>query len=150
MRSIQIRTFNSFPEFIVKTFALFRGSTFLMAYLKTKPLFREKIHLTVAITNNCYAWTNFHSSLGKRCGIKKEEIEHLVDMNPSNFEHKEWCALKYIRDRALLGDKEPEGEYLKDYINLYTDRERSYILKIMRTMLYSNYINNLIFKRPWR
>ena len=38
----------------------------------------------------------------------------------------------------------------KDYYLQYSKKERAYILKTMRVMLFSNYLNNYYKNRAWR
>ena len=91
-----------------------------------------------------------HSALGKRHGIAKEDIDNLIALNPKNFDDKEWLALKYVQDWTFLGGEEPSGEYMIDFKKQYNSKERAYILKLMRTMLFANYFNNLLRKGVWK
>lgn len=54
MEKTKLRSFSSPWDFIVKFFGLFKGTTFIMTFLKTDRKFAEKVLLTVAIKNNCY------------------------------------------------------------------------------------------------
>jgi len=54
MPDIQLRKFNSLSDFTRKLLLLFSGPTFLMTLIKIPGELREKIFLTVSITNNCY------------------------------------------------------------------------------------------------
>ena len=40
------------------------------------------------------------------------EIEKLIDLNKSDFEYREWLALKYAQDWAFLNGAEPESAYV--------------------------------------
>ena len=55
MSIIQERKFKSVGHFFAKFFGIFRGPTFISTFLKTPPLFREKILLAVSTTNSCAA-----------------------------------------------------------------------------------------------
>lgn len=46
-------TFDSFTDFIKRFAAIFRGPMFITVFRKIDPVFREKLLLTVSMTNNC-------------------------------------------------------------------------------------------------
>lgn len=54
MEKIKLKSFSSPADFIIKFLGLFKGTTFIMTFLKTDRKFAEKIFLTVAMRNNCY------------------------------------------------------------------------------------------------
>lgn len=92
----------------------------------------------------------FHSAVGGRLGINGSDIDKLIALDPKDFEYREWLALKYAQDWVALGGDEPAGDYMDDYRNRYSDRERKYILKLMRMMRFANYFNNTFRRRAWR
>jgi hypothetical protein len=49
----QLATFTSFYDFIKRFTAIFKGPSFITVYKKIDPVFREKILITVSMTNNC-------------------------------------------------------------------------------------------------
>lgn len=79
-----------------------------------------------------------------------EDINHLIDLNPSHFDYKEWLALKYAQEWAFLRGEEPSGDYVEEYKNRYSEKDRAYILKIMRAIQYSNFMMNLLTRKPWK
>ena len=91
-----------------------------------------------------------HSSVGRKYGIDDQEIEKLIALNKDAFEYREWLALKFAQDTAFLGGGEPAGEYVEDYQRLYTKKERKYILKIIRFMMFTNYWANSAKGEAWR
>lgn len=91
-----------------------------------------------------------HSAVGGRLGITGDEIDKLIALDPKDFEHREWLALKYARDWTALGGNEPAGSYMEDFRDLYTRKERAYILKLIRMMRFANYFNNTFRGRAWR
>ncbi len=93
---------------------------------------------------------SIHGAVGKRYGVSQDFIEKLVALEKSDFEYKEWLALKYARDMALMNGKSPENEYEHDFTILYAQKERNYILKVIRLMIFSNCINNSLKKQSWR
>jgi hypothetical protein len=90
-----------------------------------------------------------HSAVGRKAGLTREEIDGLLDLDPSRFDRREWLALRYAQDRAFLDGGEPAGEHVNEYIRLYTPRERAHIGKLIRIMQFANYWNNRFRRRPW-
>lgn len=147
MDMIEKRSFESIADFFKKLFDIFRGPTFLMTWLKIDKILREKILLTISMSNKCSNWIKAHSALGKRLGISKEEIDDLISLNFVRFDYREWIVLKYVQDWTFLRGKEPAKENISEYYLQYNKKERAYILKLMRVMLFSNYINNAYKKK---
>jgi hypothetical protein len=52
--SIKKRTFESGADFFIKLFDALKGPTILMTFLKVDSILREKVLLTLSISNNCY------------------------------------------------------------------------------------------------
>jgi hypothetical protein len=55
MTVIKMRTFRTAREFVEKLLGLFRGPTFISAFLGVDGRLREKLFLTVTLVNNCYS-----------------------------------------------------------------------------------------------
>lgn len=91
-----------------------------------------------------------HSAVGGRLGITGNDIETLIALDPKDFEYREWLALKYAQDWVALDGDEPAGDYMDEYRNQYSERERKYILKLMRMMRFANFFNNTFRSRAWR
>jgi len=72
------------------------------------------------------------------------EIEGLIDLNRSDFEYREWLALKYAQDWALQNGAEPQGDYTADFRSHYPEEQREYIHKIMRMMRFTNSLGNTL------
>ena len=53
MPEINKLKFTSLPDFIQKTYGLFKGPAFLSTFLNLDGRLREKIIITVSIANNC-------------------------------------------------------------------------------------------------
>ncbi len=53
MDMIEKRSFESIADFFKKLFDIFRGPTFLMTWLKIDKILREKILLTISMSNKC-------------------------------------------------------------------------------------------------
>jgi hypothetical protein len=53
--AIEKRSFESFADFFKKLIDIFKGPTFLMTFLKVDKILREKILLTISLSNNCSA-----------------------------------------------------------------------------------------------
>lgn len=148
--TIKKRTFKSRTDFFKRLFDIFKGPTILMTWWKVDKVLREKVLLTLSISNNCYGWVSAHSALGKRLGITQDKINDLITLNPANFKYREWILLKYVQDWGFSKGVNPSRENHQDYYLQYTKKERAYILKMMRVMLFSNYLNNHIKNRGWR
>ena len=131
--------FQSVGDFIDKLIKLFEGP-----YGSSKVLdkvFQVKIKLTVTFANNCLFWGKANSAVGRKLGLSDDEISKLAGISKSDFEYREWVALKYVRDFATLGGKAPTGEYLEDYYKLYSEKEQKHILKIAGQI---DFINRLV------
>ena len=150
MLQLEMKTFKSFLDFFSRFWSIFKGPTFLMTFLKIDKKLREKILLTVSIGNNCSLWVTAHTAVGKQLGISQEEIERLINLDKSDFEYKEWLALKYARESGLIGGEEPKGDFLEEFEKHYTERERKYILKLIRVQGFANRLVNSIKRSPWR
>lgn len=146
----KLNTFQSPRDFIKRFINLFRGTTFISTYKMTDRKFSEQISLTVAMQNNCYDWTSFHSALGKRHGLSNTDIENLLTISKKDFTYKEWVALKYVHEWTILRGNEPKGEFVKDFETLYSKKEQARVRKLMHTMLFSTYLMNYFKDRPWK
>jgi protein-S-isoprenylcysteine O-methyltransferase Ste14 len=76
------------------------------------------------------------------------EIEGLIELNRSDFEYREWLALKYAQDWALQNGAEPRGDYTADFRSHYPEEQREYIHKIMRMMRFTNSLGNTLSPKP--
>jgi protein-S-isoprenylcysteine O-methyltransferase Ste14 len=76
------------------------------------------------------------------------EIEKLIALNKSDFDYREWLALKYAQDWALLNGAEPESGYVADFQSHYSKEQREYIQKIMRMMRFTNSLGNTLSRKP--
>ena len=72
------------------------------------------------------------------------EIEKLIELKKSDFEYKEWLALKYAQDWIFLNGAEPQSAYMADYQSHYPKEQREYIHKIMRMMRFTNSLGNTL------
>jgi protein-S-isoprenylcysteine O-methyltransferase Ste14 len=72
------------------------------------------------------------------------EIERLIELNKSDFEYKEWLALKYAQDWVFLNGAEPKSDSMADYQSHYPKEQREYIHKIMRLMRFTNSLGNTL------
>ena len=75
------------------------------------------------------------------------EIEKLIELKKSDFEYREWLALKYAQDWALLNGAEPESAYVADFQSHYSKEQREYIKKIMRMMRFTNSLGNTLSRK---
>jgi len=123
---------------------------FITAYKKIDPVFREKLLITVSMTNNCAGWVSVHSAVGRKAGITKDGYLSLIKLDKKDFEYREWVALTYAREWAFAkGGIVPE-KYFEEFKKYYSTIERKLILKLIRTMLFANYCGNAYYKRPWK
>ncbi len=74
--------------------------------------------------------------------MSDDDVKKLVNLKKSDFDYKEWLALKYAQDRAFLGGNEPEGDYMDDYRKYYSEKERAHIQKIINMMMFMNSVGN--------
>ncbi len=91
-----------------------------------------------------------HSALGKRHGLTDNDLENLSTISENDYQHKEWVALKYVYEWTVLGGNEPKGDFMNEYLTLYTEKERKRISKLMRLMFFSNCFSNLVFRKAWK
>jgi len=91
-----------------------------------------------------------HSAVGRKAGITKEQYLSLVRLDKKDFPRREWIALVYAREWTFSRGRSLSSEFLEEYNRLYSPREQSVIMKMMRTMLFANYCGNGYFKRPWK
>jgi protein-S-isoprenylcysteine O-methyltransferase Ste14 len=75
------------------------------------------------------------------------EIEELIELKKSDFEYREWLALKYAQDWALLNGAEPESAYVADFESHYPKEQREYLKKIMRMMRFTNSLGNTFSRK---
>ena len=75
------------------------------------------------------------------------EIEKLIELKKSDFEYKEWLALKYVQDWVFLNGAEPQSAYMADYQSHYPKEQREYIHKIMRMMRFTNSLGNTLSRK---
>lgn len=91
---------------------------------------------------------SIHSAVGRHLGLQREEIDSLLLLEPEKFDYREWLALKYAQDWALLDGSEPEGPHIADFYKNYTRNEIQRIQKLLRMIQFANYWNNTFKKRP--
>jgi len=150
MKDVTLRTFKSPLDFMKKFLGIFKGPTFISTFYKTDRKFAEQVFLIVAMKNNCHAWASFHSALGKRHGLTDNDLTNLTTISKEDFDHKVWVALKYAHEWTVLYGREPDGDFMEEFKSLYTKKEQGRINKLMRIMLFSNYLMNFIYDRPWK
>jgi protein-S-isoprenylcysteine O-methyltransferase Ste14 len=68
-------------------------------------------------------------------------------LNKSDFEYREWLALKYAQDWALENGAEPQGDYIEDFQSHYSEEQKEYMHKIMRMMRFTNSLGNTLSHR---
>lgn len=91
-----------------------------------------------------------HAAVGGRLGITGGQIDRLTKLERSDFGYREWLALKYAQEWAMLDGREPESDYMHDFRKHYSEKERARILKLVRMMRFANLWNNTMQGRPWR
>lgn len=79
--------------------------------------------------------------------MTETEIGKLIELNKSDFEYREWLALKYAQDWALSKGEEPEGDYLGDFRSHYSHEHIEYMHKIVRMMMFMNSLGNTLSRR---
>ena len=58
--------------------------------------------------------------------------------------------MKYAHEWTVLCGREPDGDFMEEFKSLYTKKEQGRINKLMRIMLFSNYLMNFIYNRSWK
>jgi hypothetical protein len=79
--------------------------------------------------------------------MSDDEISKLASVSKLDFEFREWVALNYVRDFAILGGKEPVGEYLEDFHSLYSENEQKHILRVAMQMDFTNRLISTITRK---
>lgn len=88
--------------------------------------------------------------MGRKAGITKDEYLSLIKLQKKDFAYKEWVALTYAREWAFAKGERVTGQYHEEFARHYTKKEQSYIIKLLRIMLFANYCGNGYYKRPWK
>ena len=78
------------------------------------------------------------------------DISSLSTVSEKEFQHKEWIALKYAYEWALLDGIEPESSFMKEYKKLYSKKERDRINKLLRFMQFTNHCSNMFVNKGWK
>lgn len=91
-----------------------------------------------------------HTAVSRRLGMTDEDIEKLIDLNPEDFEYREWLALKFAQDWVFSNEQVRAASYLEDYKRSYSDLEQGCILKLLKMMQFANQFNNTFFRKQWR
>ncbi len=81
--------------------------------------------------------------------MTEEDIANLVTLYKKDHSKKEWLALRWARDWAVLRGKAPTGKNAQAFAQAYTVQEQAYITKICRMMKMANYASNLLFAIPY-
>ena len=76
--------------------------------------------------------------MGRKLGLTDEDISAIAELNTEKFQHKEWVALRYAKDYAISGGKQPEMDDIADFIKLYSEKERRCILRVAAKMDFFN------------
>ena len=76
--------------------------------------------------------------MGRKLGLTDDDIAAISELKKENFKHIEWVALRFARDYALSGGKQPEGDDIVDFFKLYSDKEKRCILRVAAKMDFFN------------
>ncbi len=79
--------------------------------------------------------------MGRKLGMSHDEISNIRRLSEEDFDHREYVALKYARDFATLGGKEPTGDTAADFRRLFSEKEQKCILSVAARM---DFINRLV------
>ncbi len=71
-------------------------------------------------------------------------MKDLKELDPQNFDHKEWVALAWARDWAVFNGKTPDEELRAEFENLYTEQQRRDILAIITLQDFGNRFMNTL------
>lgn len=106
------------------------------------PAFEEKVRLSVTINNHTVICYKVHSRLGRKAGLTDKDIQDLVELDPADFERREWVALAWARDWALYRGDCPDRELGSEFESLYTEKERRDLMAVVITQDFANRWNN--------
>lgn len=104
--------------------------------------FREKIMLSISRMNDCRHCTAIHGTLADRAGLSDEEKLALQNLDPGDFEHREWVGLEYARRVACAEDCDYDPELEKELRELYTEEEIAQIRAVANGINFANRCGN--------
>jgi len=85
--------------------------------------------ITVSIAITVRSEPHIMPAAGLRLGMTDAEIEKLIELKKSDFEYKEWLALKYAQDWIFLNGAEPQSAYMADYQAIIRKNKESIFTK---------------------
>jgi hypothetical protein len=71
-------------------------------------------------------------------------MKELEELDPANFERKEWVALAWARDFTLFGGETPDDELQAEFESLYTEQQRRDIRAIITLQEFGNKFMNTL------
>ena len=83
-----------------------------------------------------------HSQFGRQAGLTDEDIKELLELDPADFDPKEYAALAWVRDYALFEGAFPDAAVAAAFELSYTEQERRDILAVITVMGFANRWNN--------
>jgi AhpD family alkylhydroperoxidase len=102
------------------------------------PGFREELMLAVAKLNDCRYCSWGHHEWAHIAGIPEEELAHIEQMDPTDFDRRKWLAISYVRALVEARFGAVAADLQKEMRAHYTEREVREITLVAKVMDISN------------
>lgn len=100
--------------------------------------FREELMLAVSKLNDCRYCSWGHHEWAHIAGIPEEELAHIEQMDPTNFDRKKWLAISFVRELVTVKFGKVSKDLMKEMKANYSAREIQEIILIAKVMDISN------------
>ncbi len=98
------------------------------------PGFREELMLAVSRLNDCRFCTWGHHEWANMLGVTDEELAHVEQLDPADFDRKKWVAISYVREFVTANFGRVPAELRRELKANYTEREIKEIELVAKVM----------------
>jgi AhpD family alkylhydroperoxidase len=102
------------------------------------PGFREELMLAVSRLNDCRYCSWAHHEWASIDGISEEELAHIEQMAPAQFDRRKWLALAFVRELVEARFGPVSADLMRKIEAHYTAREIQNIIVVAKVMDASN------------
>jgi AhpD family alkylhydroperoxidase len=96
--------------------------------------FREELMLAVSKLNDCRYCSWGHHEWAHIVGIPEEELAHIEQMDPSNFDRKKWLAISFVRELVTARFGRVSKVLMSEMKANYSAREIKEIILVAKVM----------------
>ena len=81
--------------------------------------------------------------------MSDRDIDVIVGLRQEDFDHREWVAMRWMRDYFLFEGDIPDRELVSEFERIYSPKERTKIFAVGKWILFANTLNNTIMEEVY-